>query len=107
MSSFDDRQRAAESKYALDQEQEFRAHARRARLLGEWAAGLMGMTGDDASAYAKSVVISDLEEAGEEDLYRKIELDLRGAGVTQTEHQIRARMTELLDDARKQVKEQG
>ena len=72
MGEFDDRERAAEKKFGLDQEMEFRAQARRAKLTGLWAAGLMGMTGDPADAYAKSVILADLEEAGIEDLFRKI-----------------------------------
>lgn len=104
MSEFDDRKRAQETKYQLDQEQEFKASARRAKLVGLWAAELMGVTGEDAAAYAKSVVLSDLEEAGEEDLFRKIRADLDAKGVAQSDHQIRARMAELLEEARAQVK---
>jgi hypothetical protein len=107
MNSFDDRERAEEFRFALNQEQEFKAHARRARLLGEWAAGVMGLQGDEALAYAKSVVISDLEEPGEEDLYRKIHDDLQAAGSAQTEHQIRAHMADLMLTARRQIAEQG
>ena len=72
MSTFDDRERAQEAKYALDQETQFKVAARRNKLLGLWAADLMGMTGDDAQAYAKTVVLSDLEEVGEEDVFRKV-----------------------------------
>ena len=104
MSQFDDRERAEEKKFQLDQEQEFKAQARRARLVGEWAAGLMGLSGDDAKAYAKTVVLSDLEEAGEEDLFRKIRADLDAKSIAQSDHQIRAKMTELLGEARAQIK---
>lgn len=104
MSEFDDRKRAQEKKFELDQEQEFKAQARRAKLVGLWAAGLMGLSGEDADAYAKSVVLADLEEAGEDDLFRKIKADLDSKGVAQTEHQVRARMADLLEEARAQIK---
>ncbi|MDX2237801.1 MAG: DUF1476 domain-containing protein [Hyphomonadaceae bacterium] len=107
MTQFDDRERAEEKRFQLDQEQEFKAQARRARLLGEWAAALMGKSADEVAAYAKSVVLSDLEEAGEEDLFRKIRADLDAAKVAQTDHQIRVKMTEFLNEARAQVKAGG
>ena len=68
MSTFDDRERAEEARYALDQETQFKVMARRNKLLGMWAADLMGLTGSDAEAYAKTVVLSDLEEAGDDDV---------------------------------------
>ena len=104
MSGFDDRERAQEKKFELDQELEFKAVARRNKLLGLWAAGLMGKAGEDADAYAKSVVMADFEEAGDDDVFRKIRGDLDAAGVSQSDHQIRGRMAELLDEARAQVK---
>lgn len=104
MSGFDDRQRGEEKRFQLSQEQEFKAQARRARLVGEWAASMMGLTGDDVAAYAKTVVIADLEEAGEEDLFRKIRADIDARGAAITDHQIRARMAEALDEARAQIK---
>lgn len=104
MSEFDDRKRAQEKKYELDQEAEFRAQARRAKLTGLWAAELMGMTGDPAEAYAKSVILADLEEAGAEDLFRKIKADLVAKGVAPSDHLIRAKMEELLGQARDQIK---
>jgi hypothetical protein len=105
MAEFDDRKRAQEKKYELDQEAEFKAQARRAKLVGLWAAGQMGMSGDDAAAYAKTVVIADLEEAGEDDLFRKIRADLDAKGVAQSDHQIKQRMADLLDTARKQIRD--
>ena len=105
MSEFDDRKRGQEKKFELDQELEFRAQARRAKLVGRWAAELMGMSGDPADAYAKSVVLADLEEAGEEDLYRKIKADLEQKNVAPSEHVIRTKMAELLDEARRQIKD--
>lgn len=102
--SLDDRERGQEKKFQLDQEQEFKAQARRAKLLGQWAAEQMGLSDTAAADYAKSVVMADLEEKGDEDVYRKISADLTGANVTLSEHQIRAKMSELLDEARTQIK---
>ena len=104
MSQFDDRKRGEEMKYQLDQELEFKAQARRAKIVGRWAAGLMGLSGDEAEAYAKSVVIADLEEAGVEDLFRKIRGDLDLHAVQLSDHQIRAKMEEALTEARASVK---
>lgn len=103
MSQFDDRKRAQETKFQLDQELEFKAQARRAKLVGLWAAGLMGLSGDEADAYAKSVVVADLEEAGIEDLFRKIRDDLDLHAVQLSDHQIRAKMDEALAEARASV----
>lgn len=104
MSSFDDRERAEEKKFQLDQELEFKAQARRAKIVGLWTAGLIGLSGDEAEAYAKAVVMADLEEAGEEDLFRKIRGDLDMHAVTLSDHQIRSKMAEALDEARASVK---
>jgi len=103
MSEFDDRKRAQETKFQLDQELEFKAQARRAKLVGQWAAGLMGLSGDEAEAYAKSVVVADLEEAGVEDLFRKIRADLDLHAVQLSDHQVRAKMDEALAEARASV----
>lgn len=102
--SFDDRERGQEKKFQLDQEQEFKAQARRARLLGQWAAAQMGLSGPAADDYAKTVVMADLEEKGEEDVFRKVRADLTAAGSTLSDHQIRVKMAECLDEARKQIK---
>jgi hypothetical protein len=104
MSQFDDRERAEEKKFQLDQELEFKAQARRAKLVGLWAAELMGLSGQGAEDYAKSVVIADLEEAGVEDLFRKIRGDFDMQAIKLTDHQIRAKMDECLAEARTQVK---
>ncbi len=104
MSQFDDRQRAEEKKYQLDQELEFKAQARRAKLTGLWAAGHMGLTGGAAQDYGKSVVVADLEEAGAEDVFRKLRADLDMHAVQLSDHQIRAKMEECLAEARAQVK---
>ncbi len=105
--SFDDRKRGQETKYQLDQELEFKAQARRAKLLGLWAAGLMGLDGDAADAYAKSGVVADLEEAGTEDLFRKIRADLDQHAVELSDHQIRAKMDECLVEARDSLRSAG
>ena len=104
MSEFDDRKRGQEMKFQLDQELEFKAQARRAKLVGLWAAGHMGLSDGAAAEYAKSVVVADLEEAGIEDLFRKIRADLDQHAVSLSDHQIRAKMDEALGEARAQVK---
>lgn len=104
MTTFDNRERGFENKFALDQEQEFKAGARRNRLLGEWAAGLMGLEGDHIAEYAKAVVKSDFELPGDEDVLRKVFEDLKGSGVEVREPEVRRKMDELLAQARDQVK---
>lgn len=104
MSTFDDRERGFERKFALDQEQEFKAHARRNRALGEWAAGLMGLQVPHIAEYAKAVVKSDLELPGDEDVFRKVFEDLKGAGVAVSEGEVRMKMAELLAQAREGVR---
>ena len=104
MGQFDDRERAEEKKYQLDQELEFKAQARRAKIVGRWAAGLIGLADEAAEDYAKSVVMADLEEAGQEDLFRKIRADLDMHAVELSDHQIRAKMDEALAEARASVK---
>lgn len=103
MSSFDDRERAEEARYALDQQTQMRVTARRNKLLGLWAAGLMGVSGANAEDYAKSVVIADLEEAGDGDIIRKVLADLSAAGITRTEAQIKEELARLLPVAREEV----
>ncbi|MDX5360501.1 MAG: DUF1476 domain-containing protein [Alphaproteobacteria bacterium] len=103
MSAFNDREKGYESKFAHDEELRFKANARRAKLVGLWAAGLMGKSGDEADAYAKSVVIADFEEAGDEDVFRKLRKDLDAAGVEVSDHQIRREMDDLLVTAREQI----
>lgn len=102
MSTFDKRQEGFEKKFALDEEQKFKAEARRNRLLGLWAAEKLGKTGDAASDYAKEVVAADFEEAGDADVLRKVAGDLAGKGVSEAE--IRAKMGELMAVAAAQVK---
>ncbi len=100
MSSFDDRAKSFENKFAHDAEMLFKAGARRNRLLGLWAAELLGKTGDDAAAYAMEVVQADFEEAGHEDVYRKVSADL---GACADETTIRAQMDALLVEAKAQL----
>jgi hypothetical protein len=104
MTTFDDREKGFESKYALDQEQEFKAVARRNKLLGLWAAGKMGLSSDSADQYAAAVVRADFEQPGEEDVYRKIAQDFEGAGLTVSEGEIRRKMDELASVAREQIR---
>lgn len=100
MSTFDERENAFENKFAHDAEMQFRAEARRNKLLGLWAAGLMGKTGDDAAAYAVEVVKADFEEAGDEDVYRKLAGDLGGKADEAT---IRAQMVKMMAEAKVQL----
>ena len=100
MSTFDDREHAFENKYAHDAEMQFKAEARRNKLLGLWAAGLMGKSGDAAAEYAKEVVKADFEEAGHEDVVRKVSGDLGGKA---SDDEIRAKMAELLIEAKAQI----
>lgn len=105
MTSFDDRERGFEAKYARDEEMQFRILARRNRLLGEWAAGLMGLTPAESEAYAKDVVRSDFEEAGEEDVIRKLLGDLTAAQVDIDDARIREALSDKTVDARRQLME--
>ena len=104
MTTFDDRERGFEKRFALDQEQEFKAGARRNRALGEWAAGLMGLQDKHIAEYAQAVVKSDFEQPGEEDVLRKVFEDLKGAGVAITEGEVRMKMDELLAQAREGIR---
>lgn len=104
MTTFDDREKGFERKFALDQDQEFRAQARRNRLLGEWAAGLMGL--ENVAEYAQAVVKSDFELPGDEDVLRKVYSDLKNLKGDDTigEGEVRRKMDELLAIAREQIK---
>lgn len=103
MSTFDERQKGFEKKYEKDQELQFKATARRNRLLGLWAAELMGIKGDAAEAYAKEVVKADFEKPGEEDVFDKIMKDLKAKSVAQSDHQVRRKMDDLLGVAKQQI----
>ncbi|MEO1141451.1 MAG: DUF1476 domain-containing protein [Pseudomonadota bacterium] len=103
MSSMDERGDAYEKKHAHDAEMQFKAEARRNKLLGLWAAEKLGKSGDNADEYAKEVVRSDFDEPGDEDVFRKIRQDFDNAGVDQSDHQIRRTMEELLVTAMDQI----
>ena len=103
MTDFNDRERAEEAKFAMDEETAFRVAARRNRLLGQWAAVKMGLTAEETDAYAKSVVQADFEEAGDEDVIRKLLGDLTGAGIDIDEANVRAALEEKSVEARRQL----
>ena len=100
MSTFEDRENAFENKFAHDAEMQFKAEARRNKLLGLWAAELLGKTADEAAAYAVEVIKSDFEEAGDEDVYRKVSGDL---GDKADEATLRAKMVSLMAEAKAQL----
>ena len=102
MTDFKDRERGEETKYAFDQETDFKIAARRNRLLGEWAAGLMGLTAEETDAYKKAVVQADFEEAGDEDVVRKLLGDLTAAECDVSEAEIRTKLDECSVEARRQ-----
>ena len=102
MTSFNDRERAFEAKFAHDSDIEFRITARRNRLLGQWAAEKMGLTAEETDAYAKAVVQADFEEAGDEDVIRKLAGDLTAAQVEISDAEIRAVLNEKTAEARRQ-----
>jgi hypothetical protein len=101
MTTFDKREEGFEKKFAHDEELRFKAMARRNKLLGLWAAGVLGKSGAEADAYAKEVVVADFEEAGDDDVLRKVAKDLQAKGVS--DQQIRAQMIELLEQAVAQI----
>lgn len=107
MTQFDDRERAFEAKFARDEEMQFRILARRNRLLGEWAARLMGLSEVETESYAKDVVRADFEEAGDEDVIRKVLGDLTAAGIDCDEARIREALGLKLVEARRQIIEQS
>lgn len=104
MTTFDDRESAFENKYAHDEEMNFKATVRRNKLTGLWAAGLLEKTGDEAAAYAKEVVAADFEEAGDEDVVRKLKADL---GDRASDAEIRAKLAEALIEAKAQLMKEG
>ena len=107
MTTFDDRERAFEAKYARDEDMQFRIIARRNRLLGEWAARLMGLSEEESSSYAKDVVRTDFEEAGDEDVIRKVLGDLTSAGVDCDDAKIREALGHKTVEAKRQIMEQS
>jgi hypothetical protein len=107
MTTFDKREEGFEKRFAHDEELKFKANARRNKLLGLWAAEKLGVTGADADAYAKEVVVADFEEAGDDDVFRKIRKDFDAKGVTESDHQIRHKMEELMAKAIEAIKATG
>jgi hypothetical protein len=105
MTTFDDREKAFEAKYAHDEEMAFRVTARRNRLLGQWAAAKMGLTPEETDAYAKAVVQADFEEAGDEDVVRKLVSDLLAAGIETDDSVVRQAIGEQTVEARRQLME--
>jgi hypothetical protein len=104
MTTFDKREEGFEKKFAMDEESRFKANARRNKLLGLWAAEKMGITGPDAEAYAKEVVVADFEEAGDDDVFRKVRKDFDAKGVSQSDQDIRKAMVDLMALAIEQIK---
>ena len=107
MTTFEDREKGFERKFAHDEELKFRATARRNKLLGLWAAEKMGLSGDAAQAYAREVIKADLAEPGDEDVFRKLRADFDAQGVEQSDHQIRRMMGDLMDEAVIQIETEG
>ncbi len=103
MTTFNDREKAFEKKFAHDQELKFKAEARRNKMLGEWAAAKLGLTGADVEDYVKSVRKADLAEKGDEDVFRKIRSDLDAKGVSVSDEDLRDKMSEFLAEAVKQL----
>jgi hypothetical protein len=103
MTTFDDREKAFEAKYEHDEQLKFKVNARRNKLLGLWAAGLLGKTGADAEAYAKEVVMADFEKPGDSDVIDKLMKDLAAAGKPMEDHTIRKQSERLADEAKKQI----
>jgi hypothetical protein len=103
MTTFEDREKGFERKFAHDEELKFRATARRNRLIGLWAAEKMGLTGDEAQAYAREVIKADLAEPGDEDVFRKVRADFDAKGVDQSDHQIRRIIGEMMTEAVRQI----
>lgn len=107
MTTFDKREEGFEKKFAHDEELRFKANARRNKLFGLWAAEKLGLSGADADKYAKDVVMADFEEAGDDDVFRKVRKDFDAKGVAQTDQQLRAAMDELMNKAIADIKASG
>src|SRR3977135_1811452 len=107
MTTFDKREEGFEKQFAHDEEQKFKAAARRTKLLGLWTAEKLGLTGPDAEAYAKAFVIADLESTGGHDVFDRIRKDLDAKGVNLSDHQIRRTIEELTAQAIAQIKASG
>jgi len=103
MTTFEDREKGYERKFAHDQELKFRATARRNKMLGLWAAEQLGLSGEEAQAYAKEVIKADLEIPGDDDVFRKIKRDFDAKGVQKSDHQIRSKIVDLMGVAISQI----
>ena len=106
MSKFDDREKAFETKYKMDQEREFKANARRCKLVGLWDAEKMGIEGADAEAYAKEVVVSDFEKPGQDDVVDKVHGDLSAKGLGISRHMVELEMERMMEEALRQLAEE-
>jgi hypothetical protein len=104
MTTFDKREEGFEKKFAHDEELRFKANARRNKLLGLWAAGKLGLAGSEAAAYAKEVVVADFEEAGDDDVFRKVRKDFDAKGIAQSDQDLRKMMVDLMGQAIDQIK---
>jgi hypothetical protein len=107
MTTFDKREEGFEKKFAHDEELRFKANARRNKMLGLWAAEKLGLTGSAADAYAKDVIMADFEEGGDNDVFKKVRKDFDAKAVVQSDEQIRATMTELMEKAIADIKAKG
>lgn len=107
MTTFEDREKGFERKFAHDEELKFKATARRNRLIGLWAADKMGLTGDEAQAYAREVIKADLAEPGDEDVFRKLRSDFDAKGVDQSDHQIRRMIGAMMAEAVRQIESEA
>ncbi len=107
MSSFDQREKSFEAKWARDEESRFKVFARRNKILGIWAAGQLGLEGVAVEAYAKEVVAADFEKAGDDDVLQKVSKDFAAKGVAISDHSLRRTMTELLDTAAQQIEQEA
>ena len=106
MSTFDERKSSAETKYVLDAAKEFKAQARRNKQLGLWAAEQMGLKADEREAFAQKVIVADMEEAGDDDVFRFVQGQFRERGVGVTDEALRAKMDEMLYEVRKALAEE-
>ena len=107
MTTFDKREEGFEKKFAHDEELRFKANARRNKMLGMWAAEKLGLSGAEAEAYAKAVVMADFDEPGDGDVFKKVRKDFDAKGVAQSDHQLRRTMDELMEQAVAQIKAAG
>lgn len=107
MSGFDERKNASETKYVLEANQVFKAEARRNKKLALWVAELLGKNGDDATKYVTEVIVSDMEEAGDDDVFRKVRADLDASGVELSDVALREKMDALMDEASEEIINEG